>query len=142
MITQDFISGLPRMKWGYDRIMVVVDHGLSKGVKFIPTNKDITELQMAQLQIDHIFKWFGLPDDIISNRDPLFTSKTYQNLLKLLGIKQRLSTAYHPETDEETERVNREIETYIFKYSAKEFQKIGIDTYPLQNFPIMDNLIQ
>ena len=93
--------------------MVVVDHGLSKGVIFIPTNKDITGLQMAQLQIDHIFKRFGLPDDIISDRDPLFTSRTYQNLLKLLGIKQRLSTAYHPETDGETERVNREIETYI-----------------------------
>ena len=68
---------------------------------------------MAQLQIDHVFKRFGLPDDIISDRDPLFTSRTYQNLLKLLGIKQRLSTAYHPETDGETERVNREIETYI-----------------------------
>ena len=103
LISQDFISGLPRMKQGYDRIMVVVDHGLSKGVIFIPTNKDITALQTAQLQIDHVFKRFGLPDDIISDRDPLFTSRTYQNLLKLLGIKQRLSTAYHPETDGETE---------------------------------------
>ena len=109
MISQDFISGLPRTKQGYDRIMAMVDHGLSKGVNFIPTNKDITALQTAQLQIDHIFKRFGLPDDIISDRDPLFTSRTYQNLLKLLGIKQRFSTAYHPETDGETERVNREI---------------------------------
>ena len=113
LISQDFISGLPKTKQGYDRIMVVVDHGLSKGVNFIPTNKDITALQTAQLQIDHVFKRFGLPDDIISDRDPLFTSRTYWNLLKLLGIKQRLSTAYHPETDGETERVNREIETYI-----------------------------
>ena len=113
LILQDFISGLPRTKQGYDQIMVVVDHGLSKGVIFIPTNKDITALQMAQRQINHIFKWFGLPDDIISNRDPLFTSRTYQNLLKLLGIKQRLSTAYHPETDGEAEQVNWEIETYI-----------------------------
>ena len=106
MISQDFISGLPKTKKGHDRIMVVVDHGLTKGVNFIPTNKELTALEAAELHFDHTVKRFGVPDDIISDRDPLFVSKTYQSLMKLCKVKQRISTAYHPQTDGETERVN------------------------------------
>jgi hypothetical protein len=113
LISQDFISGLPKTKRGFDRIMVVVDHGLTKGVIFIPTNKELTALEAAELHFDHTFKRFGLPDDIISDRDPLFVSKTYRSLMKLCGVKQRISTTYHPQTDGETERVNRELETYL-----------------------------
>jgi hypothetical protein len=113
LISQDFISGLPKTKRGFDCIMVVVDHGLTKGVIFIPTNKELTALEAAELHFDHTFKRFGLPDDIISDRDPLFVSKTYRSLMKLCGVKQRISTAYHPQTDGETERVNRELETYL-----------------------------
>jgi len=113
MITQDFISGLPKTARGYDRVMVVVDHGLTKGVIFIPCSKELTALEAAELHLDHTVKRFGLPEIIISDRDPLFVSKTYRSLMKLCEIKQRVSTAYHPQTDGETERVNRELETYL-----------------------------
>jgi len=56
MITQDFISGLPKTKKGHDRIMVVVDHGLMKGVIFIPCSKELTALEAAELHFDHTFK--------------------------------------------------------------------------------------
>jgi len=113
MITQDFISGLPKTKKGHDRIMVMVDHGLTKGVIFIPCSKELTALEAAELHFDHTFKRFGIPEIIISDRDPLFVSKPYRGLMKLCGINQRVSTAYHPETDGETERVSRELEVYL-----------------------------
>jgi len=92
MITQDFISGLPKTKKGYDRIMVMVDHGLTKGVIFIPCSKELTALEAAKLHFNHTFKQFGIPEIIIFNRDPLFVSKTYRGLMKLCRIKQWVST--------------------------------------------------
>jgi len=83
--------------------MVMVDHGLMKGVIFIPCSKELTALEAAELHFDHTFKRFGVPEIIISDRDPLFVSKTYRGLMKLCGISQWVSTAYHPETDGETE---------------------------------------
>ena len=106
MISQDFISGLPKTKKGHDRIMVVVDHGLTKGVIFIPTNKELTTLEAAELHFDHTVKRFGIPDDIISDQDPLLVSKACKSLMKLCNVKQRISTAYHPQTDGETEQFN------------------------------------
>ena len=73
MISQDFISGLPKTKKGHDHIMVMVDHGLTKGVIFIPTNKELTTLEAAELHFNHTVKRFGIPDDVISNQDPLET---------------------------------------------------------------------
>ena len=88
MITQDFISGLPKTKKGHDCIMVVVDHGLMKGLIFIPCSKELTALEATELHFDHTFKRFGILEIIISDRDPLFVSKTYRGLMKLCGIKQ------------------------------------------------------
>ena len=107
------MSGLPKTKKGHDHIMVVVDHGLMKGVIFIPCSKELTALKAAKLHFDHMFKWFGIPEIIISDRDPLFVSKMYRGLMKLCGIKQQVSTAYQPETNGETEQVNRELKVYL-----------------------------
>jgi transposase InsO family protein len=63
-----------------------------------------------------IFKRFGLPDKIISDRDPRFAAHAFQELLKLLNIKSNLTTAYHPQSDGATKRVNQEIEAYLFIY--------------------------
>ena len=68
--------------------------------------------------MENLYKRFGLPDKIISDRGPQFTSKAFKELLKLLGIKSALSTAYHPQTDGTTERVNQEIEAYLSIYCA------------------------
>ena len=98
LITMDFITDLPESD-GYDSLMVMVDHGSTKGVIFIPCNKMIDALGVATLLLDHVYKRFGLPDKIISNRDPHFTSQLFQELGRLLGIKLAMSTAYHPQTD-------------------------------------------
>jgi transposase InsO family protein len=101
----------------------VVDHGLTKGVVYTPCTKKIDALGTAQLFISHIWKRFGLPDTIISDRGPQFASKVFQETCKLLKIDHRMSTAYHPQTDGETERVNQELETYLRIFCANEPRK-------------------
>jgi Integrase zinc binding domain/Integrase core domain len=101
---------------GYDSILVVVDRGLSKGVILCPCAKTITWKGTATLLRDNLFKRFGLPDEIISDRDPRFAARAFQELLKLLNIKLNLTTAYHPQSDGATERVNQEIEAYLSIY--------------------------
>ena len=113
----DLITDLPSAE-GYDSILVVVDQGLSKGVILSPCNKTITSEETAKLLLEGLYKRFGLPDKIISDRGPQFASKAFTELLKLLGIKSALSTAYHPQTDGTTERVNQEIEAYLSIYCA------------------------
>ena len=111
------ITDLPPVQ-GYDSILTVVDQGLSKGAIFMPCKKTITAEGMAQLLLNNLYKRFGLPDKFLSDRDPRFASKAFLELLKLLGITSALSTAYHPQTDGTTERVNQEIEAYISIYCA------------------------
>ena len=113
--SMDFITDLP-MSDGYDSVLVVVDQGLSKGVILCPCTKTITSDDTAQLLLDNLYKRFGLPDKIISDRGPQFAAKAFRELLKLLGITSSLSTAYHPQSDGATERVNQEIEAYLLIY--------------------------
>ena len=103
---------------GFDSILVVVDQGLSKGVILIPCNKTITSEDTVRLLLEKFYKQFGLPDKIISDRGFQFASKAFKELLKVLGIKLALSTAYHPQTDGTTERVNQVIEAYLSIYCA------------------------
>jgi transposase InsO family protein len=83
--------------------MVVVDQNTTKGVIFIPTNKTVSTAEAACLYYKKVYTWFSLPDKIISDRDPHFISNLLQELRKLLGVKLAMSTAYHPQTDGETE---------------------------------------
>ena len=101
----DLITDLPLVD-GHNPILVMVDQGLLKGVILIPCSKTLTSEETAQLLLENLYKPFGLPDKIISDRVPQFASKAFIELLKLLGIKSALSTAYHPQTDGTTERVN------------------------------------
>jgi transposase InsO family protein len=101
---------------GYNSILVVVDRGLSKGVILCPCAKTITWEGTATLLRDNLFKRFGLPDEIISNRDLRFAAHAFQELLKLLNIKSNLTTPYHPQSDGATKRVNQEIEAYLSIY--------------------------
>jgi hypothetical protein len=113
--SMDFITDLPPID-NFDSILVVVDQGLSKGVILIPCDKTVTAEDTAKLLLDNLYKRFGLPDKIISDRGPQFASKAFVELLKLLGVKSALSTAFHPQTDGTTERVNQEIEAYLSIY--------------------------
>ena len=90
--------------------------GAHKGVILIPCNNMITSEQTGNLLLENLYKRFGLPDKIISDRGPQFTSNSFKELLKILGIKSALSTAYHPQTDGTTERTNQEIEAYLSIY--------------------------
>jgi len=91
---------------------VVVDK-FSKAIVITPCRKDITAEEMATLFLNNIWKRFGLPDRIISDRGPQFASQVTKEIWKTLGIERSMSMAYHPQTDGEMERVNQEIEQYL-----------------------------
>ena len=120
-VSMDFITDLPESH-GYDSIMVIVDHDASKGIVLIPCHKTIDALQTAQLYHQHVYRRFGLPTSIISDRGPQFASKVFQTLCSRLGIKSKMSTAYHPQSDGQTERANQEIEAYLRIYCASQPQ--------------------
>ena len=113
--SMDFIMDLPLVK-GHNSILMIVDQGLTKGTILIPCSKMITTKQTVQLLLENLYKQFGLLDKIISDRGPQFASRTFVELLKLLGIKSSLSTAYHLQTNGTTEWVNQEIEAYLAIY--------------------------
>ena len=108
----DMIMDLP-LSNGYDSILAVVDHGLTKGVILIPCSKTLMAAQCTELLLDNVCKRFGLMDKIISDCGPQFAARSFIELLKLLKIKSALTTAYHPQSDGAMERVNQEIEAYI-----------------------------
>ena len=101
--SMDLIIDLPPSH-SFDSILVVVD--LMKGVILLPCNKTITAKQVAELLLENLYKWFRLSDEFISDRGPQFVAHAFRELLKLLGITSKLSTAYHPQTNGATERVN------------------------------------
>jgi len=119
--SMDMITDLPPVTHNgenLDAILVVVDHGLTKGVIIIACSKTLTSEGAAELLLDNLYRRFGLPDSIISDRDPRFASRSFQELLELLGIKSKLTTAYHPQSDGTTEHFNQEIEAYISIYCS------------------------
>ena len=111
-ISCDLITDLPPSS-GFDSLLVMVDHGLTKGVILCPTKKSVTAEGIATLFFYKVYLHFGLYDKIISDRGPQFASAFTKELGCLLNYDLSLSTAYHPQTDGETECVNQEIKTYL-----------------------------
>ncbi len=112
----DFITDLPPSH-GFDTLLVVVDQ-LSKQAHFVPTIRSLDAPGLAQLYLSAIFKLHGLPSSIVSNRDPLFTSLFWDSLTSQLGIQLKLSMAYHPQMDGQTEHVNQCIEQYLWNFCS------------------------
>jgi len=111
-VAMDLITGLLSIQ-GKDTILMIVDQGCSHVAIFLACDTMITGPGIAQLYLDHIYRWFGLPVKVISDRDPRFTSHFGKGLAKKLGIHQNLSTAFHPQTDGLSEQKNQWVEQYL-----------------------------
>ncbi|MCO5615111.1 hypothetical protein L7F22_069400 [Adiantum nelumboides] len=114
-ISMDFITTLPRTSKGNAQILVIVDR-FSKMAHFIPCKKAASAPDIASLFVQHIFRIHGLPRSIISDRDSKFTGHFWTSLFKSLGTNLLFSSAYHPQTDGQTERVNQILEEMLRHY--------------------------
>ncbi len=110
----DFATDLPPSN-GFTTILVDVDR-FSKSCKLIPLRGLPSALETAESLFQHIFRNFGLPEDIVSDRGPQFTSRVWRGFLRLLGVSVSLSSGYHPQTNGQTERKIQEIGRYLRAY--------------------------
>lgn len=105
------MEGLP-ISNGYNCILVVVDL-YTKYSYFIALKHPFSALSIAKLFMQHIYKLHGLPSAIVSDCDRIFTSQLWRELFRLAGVELRMSSAYHPQSDGQTERVNQCLEQYL-----------------------------
>ena len=131
-VSVDLITDLPPSGL-YDSVMVVVDHGLMKGVILCPCNKNIDAAGVAKLFFLHVFHHYGLHDKCISDQGPQFASAFARELARLLKYDFKLSSAYHLQTNGETERVNQELETYLHIFCDGHPEKWA-DLLPMAEF--------
>ena len=128
----EFVKGLPNTSRGNDTIWVIV-HRLTKSAYFIPININFPVSKLVEIYISVIVKLHGVPLCIVSDRDPRFTSDFWESLQEALGSKLRLSSAYHPQTDGQTERMIQSLE-YLLRACVLE-KGCSWDTYlPLIEF--------
>nr|ADC55379.1 gag-pol polyprotein [Oryza brachyantha] len=111
-IGMDFITSLPRTAAGHDSIWVIVDR-LTKVAHFIPVHTTYSGKRLAEIYLARIMCLHGVPKKIVSDRGSQFTSKFWQKLQEELGTRLNFSTAYHPQTDSQTERVNQILEDML-----------------------------
>jgi Integrase zinc binding domain/Chromo (CHRromatin Organisation MOdifier) domain len=115
-VAMDLITDLPESE-GFDAIFTITDHDVTKATVFIPCNKTIGTLNAAQLYTKHVFPYYRALKKIILDRDPRFTAQLAKELCHLLDIKQNISTAYHPQTDGQSECSNQWLEQYVRIYT-------------------------
>ena len=118
-ISTDFVTGLPKTQNGYDAILVFVCR-LTKMIHFVATTTDVDAPEFATLFFDSVVRLHGIPNNIVSDRGSIFTSGFWTELCKKLGIRRKLSTAFHPQTDGQTERANRVMEDTVRLVSHRE----------------------
>ncbi|KAF4482546.1 Transposon Tf2-9 polyprotein [Colletotrichum fructicola Nara gc5] len=119
-ISLDFIVKLPKSREPltgihYDSVLVIVDR-LTKYAYFIPYKETSNAEECAYTFLKYIIANHGTPKEIVSDRDKIFTSNFWKSIMSHLGIKQSMSTAFHPQTDGQTERINQILETYLRAY--------------------------
>jgi hypothetical protein len=116
----------------YDAVMNVVD-SVGKRAHFIPTNTTITALGAARLFLHNVWKLHGLPHSIVSDQGPQFVAEFTCELYRLLGITLSTTTAYHPQADGQTERINQELEQYL-RVFVNEHQDDWDELLPMAEF--------
>jgi hypothetical protein len=114
----DYMSGLPSTKWGNDCVFVVVDH-FSKMVILVACKKSITAEATAKLFFERVWVHFRIPQTIVSDRDSRFLNTFWSSVWSLLDTNLTKSTTFHPQTDGQTEVVNRMIVHILRMYNSK-----------------------
>ncbi|TID16590.1 hypothetical protein E6O75_ATG11708 [Venturia nashicola] len=120
-LTMDFMSGVPASKVAgraYDALLVLLDR-YTKMALYIPVTKKLTAADLAEILVDRVFTRFGAPRGIVSDRDSRFTGSFWSELCYYARIKRRLSTAFHPQTDGQTERQNQTIQEYLRAFCSE-----------------------
>ena len=112
----DFITKLP-ISSGYNSILSVTDQGSSKAAIFLPCKEQIDALGVVRIYAKHVFPHYGIPKRVISDRDPRFTAYFAKELCQIVGTEQNISTAYHPQTNGQSERSNQWVEQYLQIYT-------------------------
>jgi RNase H-like domain found in reverse transcriptase/Reverse transcriptase (RNA-dependent DNA polymerase)/Integrase zinc binding domain/Chromo (CHRromatin Organisation MOdifier) domain/Integrase core domain len=134
-ITMDFITDLPPSSRGgavYNSILVVVDR-FTKMALYIPVNKTITSAELADILTENIICKYGKPNGIVTDRGSVFTSTFWSEFCYASKVKRRLSTAFHPQTDGQTERQNQTIEHWLRCYCSED-QSNWAKLLPLAEF--------
>ncbi|OWK25887.1 hypothetical protein AJ87_49580 [Rhizobium yanglingense] len=131
-ISMDFVTGLPKTVKGHDGIWVIVDR-LTKSAHFLPVRMTYSMDQLAELYMEEIVKLHGVPKSIVSDRDARFTSKFWRSLHAAMGTHLDFSTAFHPQTDGQTERTNQILEDML-RACVLEFQGTWSKYLPLVEF--------
>ena len=128
----DFVVGLPRTFRKHDAVWVVVDR-LTKSAHFLPMQQGDSLDKLARLYVAEIVRLHGVPISIVSDRDPRFTSRFWESLQKAMGTRLRFSTAFHPQTDGQSERTIQTLED-MMRASVLEFQGNWDEHLPLLEF--------
>jgi hypothetical protein len=138
-IAMDVITNLPESS-GCNQLWVVIDR-FTKMAHFIPLQKDgKTTEDLARIFAREIWKLHGLPMDIVLDRDSRFTSTTWKAFIGTLGIKPRMSTAFHPQTDRQIEQLNQTIEAYLHSFVSHEMDD-WVDLLPMAEFAYNNSII-
>jgi hypothetical protein len=137
-VSMDFIVELPVSKNGNDSIMVIVDR-LSKMTHLVPCKSTATSPDIAEFFIREVVRLHGWPTSIVSDRDPKFTSEFWRHLHQIFGAKLHMSSAYHPQTDGQTERMNRTLED-VLRHFIGPFQSNWEELLPMVEFSINNSL--
>ncbi len=132
VVAMDFITKLP-LSNSYDSILTITDHDCTKAAIFIPCNETITSEGLAKLYLQHIYPHYGIPRRLITDRGMQFISIFMRTLCKTLGIKQNISSAYHPQTDGQSERNNQWLKQYLWHWSNTQ-QDNWADLMPIAQF--------
>jgi len=130
-LSVDFVVELPESS-GHDAVMTVVD-AVSKRVHLIPTHTTVIAEGTARLFLHYVWKLHGLLKRIVSDRGPQFIALFTKELYRLLGIRLSSSTAWHPQTDGQTERVNQELDQFL-RLFVNEWQDDWYDLLPIAEF--------
>jgi hypothetical protein len=131
-IAMDFVMGLPRTHLGYDSIWVIMDR-LTKVAHFIPVKTTYSRPQLAELYMSRIVCLHGVLKKIVSDRGTQFTSKFWERLHETMDTQLRFSSAYHPQTDGQTEIVNQILE-YVLRACALQYGRSWDKSLPYAKF--------